>query len=450
MPLGIGPAHIGRGHGVGASAPTSRMRAPLSLRRAPVDHLFPFPPMAAAPLSRRSFLRAAALHSAALGLAATGGVWTGRQDPTGYDPWIEVNEDHLRHNVSEILRVVGNRPILATVKNNAYGLGLERVGPLLDRTPGIAGLAVVKVEEAVRLREAGCRRPILLMSRASEEEMLELVRFNVRLAPFSQDDPARLSRTIQEMQRPVAVHLYLDTGMGRLGMPHHRALPWIEEMAQVPGIQIEGAFMAFTESPEFDREQLRRFRELAATVRGRGIGLGRLHAASSNHITFLDDAHLDMVRPGLNLFGAHVAGGREAQVLELRPAIRLRARVLRVERLRAGDSVSYGRNYVAEEEVWVATIPVGHADGYPRQAVEGARVLVGQATYPVIGAVSASHCVIEVGRDRRVEPGEVATLLGPDHPDVHPNELAEWTGRSVYDVLMHLSPGFPARRWGRA
>lgn len=425
--------------------------------------------MTGSPLSRREFLHTTARRGAALGLAATGiglqkglaglegsregtsspGTATLAADPaSGYAPWIEVNPDHLRHNVAAIVQRVGGRPILATVKNNGYGLGLERVGPVLDRTPGISGFAVVTTDEAVRLRDAGCRRPILLMSRAGDGEMRDLVRLNVRLAPFSDDDPDRLARLIRALQRPVPIHLYTDTGMGRLGMPHHRALPWMERMARVPGLQVEGTFMAFTESPDFDREQLRRFRELADEARGRGVALGQLHAASSNHLTFLSDAHLDMVRPGLNLFGAHVAGGREAAVLDLRPAIRLRAPVLRVERLREGDSVSYGRNYVAQEEVWVATIPVGHADGYPRQAVEGARILVGTETYPVIGAVSASHCVIEVGRERRIEPGEVATLLGPDHPDIHPNEVAERTGRSVYDILMHLTPAFPIRDWG--
>lgn len=421
--------------------------------------------MPGSPLSRREFLRTSARRGAALGLAAGGiglggGVGPGeglgpgskmmRRDPTReYAPWIEVNPDHLRHNVATIAHRVGDRPILATVKNNGYGLGLERVGLILDRTPGISGFAVVTADEAFRLRDAGCRRPILLMSRATDREMRDLVMLNVRPAPFSDDDPERLAGLIRELQRPVPVHLYLDTGMGRLGMPYHRALPWMEQLARVRGLQVEGTFMAFTESPDFDREQLRRFRELADEARGRGVALGQLHAASSNHLTFLPDAHLDMVRPGLNLFGAHVAGGRDAGILDLRPAIRLRARVLRVEQLRVGDSVSYGRNYVAQDEVWVATIPVGHADGYPRQAVDGARVMVGHDTYPVIGAVSASHCIIEVGRDRRVEPGEVATLLGPDHPDIHPNEVADRTGRSVYDILMHLSPAFPIREWAR-
>jgi len=105
--------------------------------------------------------------------------------------------------------------------------------------------------------------------------------------------------------------------------------------------------------------------------------------------------------------------------------------------------VSYGRRYVAERSVWIATLPVGHADGYPREAVEGGRVLIGERTYPAIGAVSASHTIVEVGDEPAVRVGDVATLLGPDHPDIHPNRLAEAVGVSAYDLLMHLSPLLP-------
>jgi alanine racemase len=414
-------------------------------------------------LSRRSFLGSTAAGAAALAggfvsLArpAQASAETGQAAlqshrngnlPKGYDPWIEVNPLHLQANVEDVARVTDGRPVMATVKNNAYGLGLEEVGPILDRVPQVEGLAVVKVDEAFRLRDAGVRKPILLMTRATMAEARDLIRLNVRLAPYSDGDGSDLERLSRELHRPVRVHLYLDTGMSRLGMPYHRALPWIEDMANRSGIQVEGSFMGFTEDTEYDREQLARFIALGEEAQERGLPLGRLHAASSRHVTFMPESHLEMVRPGLVIFGAHVSGGREAGTIELTPALRLRARVLRVERLRPGDSVSYGRNYIAEDEIYVATIPVGHSDGYPRQAVEGVRILVGDRTYPVIGAVSASHCIIEVGSEKTVEQGDVATLMGPDHPHIHPSEISDITGRSVYDVLMHLSPDLPKRGW---
>jgi alanine racemase len=116
-----------------------------------------------------------------------------------------------------------------------------------------------------------------------------------------------------------------------------------------------------------------------------------------------------------------------------------------VERLEAGDAVSYGREYVADRPTWIATLPVGHADGYPRRAVDGCEVLLGGRTYPVIGAVSASHTILEVGDDPAVGVGDEAILVGPDHPAVHPNEIADRAGISVYDVLMHLGARLPRR-----
>ncbi len=414
--------------------------------------------------SRRDFLSAAAagltlplldgsrlLRVEGTEQASSPTVVASRRPSDGYDPWIEVDPRALQANAREVGRVTGGRPVMAVIKNNGYGVGLERAGSALDDAPEVVGLGVVKVDEAFRLLDAGIRKPILLLTRATDDEAEALVRQRVRMAPYTDDDPARFAALSRRIQAPVPVHLYLDTGMSRLGMPYHRARPWIVEIANEEGIRIDGSFMGFTEERDFDLEQLRRFQELAEEVRREdGISMGPLHAASSNHVTFLPESYLDMVRPGLMLFGAHVAGGRDAGTVELTPTMRVRARVIRVERLREGDSVSYGRNYIATEPVWVATIPVGHSDGYPRQAVEGCRILIGERTYPVIGAVSASHCIVELGRDPEAEVGDIATLMGPDHPDVHPNELSERTGRSVYDILMHLSPGIPGREWSDA
>jgi alanine racemase len=360
-----------------------------------------------------------------------------------YDPWLEVFPDALAHNADQVACLAGGRPILAVVKNNAYGLGLTRVGPILDALPQVAGLAVVNLADAHALRDAGATKPILHMGLTTVVDGVELARRGVRLAPFTDDAPALLREVARSVGGPVPVHLYLDTGMGRLGMPAHRAPAWIETLAGSGDVIIEGTFTTFVEEPEVDARQLDRLRELAGEASRRGVALGRLHAASSNGVLHGgEEALLDAVRPGLVLYGAHPDEAGRARAA-LRPAFALRARVARVERLRAGDSVSYGARYVADRPTWAATLPVGHADGFPRGAVGGAEVLIGERTYRVIGAVSASHTVVEVGAERSVKVGDVATLVGPDHPAVHPNEVARRSGVSVYDVLMHLSARLP-------
>jgi alanine racemase len=345
--------------------------------------------------------------------------------------------------VGEVARLAGDRPILAVVKNNAYGLGLETVGPILDRYSQIAGLAVVKAEQALRLRAAGVEKPILLMGLFSEVEGEELVLHGIELAPYSDAAEQTLARLVQRLGRPVPVHLYVDTGMSRLGMPFRRAAEWAERVAALEGVHIKSTFSALTEEDDFDPEQLRRFLSVARAADRRGVDLGLLHLASSHGLFFRPEAELDMVRPGLALYGAYPARARETGAADLRPAFRLRARVVRVERIEPGDSVSYGREYVAEEPTWIATLPVGHADGYPRGAVQGCEVLIGERAYPVIGAVSASHTIVALGPEQAVRVGDVATLVGPDSEAVHPNTVAARAGVSVYDVLMHLGAQLP-------
>jgi alanine racemase len=360
-----------------------------------------------------------------------------------FDPWVEVHPELLEHNVGVVSRLSGGRPILAVIKNNAYGLGLLDAARLLSRHDAVVGFAVVKPEDAIALRDGGIEREILLMGMTPDEAASELVARGVRLSLYLDDDATRIP-ALTGRDRAIPAHVYLDTGMSRMGMPFHRAAPWLERLRDTGAFRVEGAFMGFTEEPDFDRVQLSRFRGVADEAAAAGMSLGRLHAASSNGVYHLSDAHLDMVRPGIALFGGYPSRPEEERsIAELRSAVSLKCRVVRIERLRAGDSVSYGREYVADEPTWVATLPAGHADGYPRGAVNGARVHIGRATYPVIGSVSASHVIVEIGSEAEVKVGDVATLVGPGVADVHPNEVARASEASVYDVFMHLGAALP-------
>ena len=377
------------------------------------------------------------------GASAASRVATPQAPPDRFDPWIEVSASALAHNVAVVSRLAAETPILAVVKNNAYGLGLVETARLLAAHAEIEGFAVVKAEDALALRAAGVTHPLLLMGMAPDDAVRELVAREVHLSLYLDDDAERLPARAGGA-RPIPAHVYVDTGMSRMGIPHHRALEWLERVTASGGFRIDGAFTAFTEEIDFDREQLRRLLALRATASDAGMPLDRLHAASSNGVYHLPEAHLDLVRPGIALFGGYPSRPEQERAMAaLEPAFALKCRVVRVERLRAGDSVSYGRSYVAERETWIATLPAGHVDSYPRGAVEGARIAIGNGTYPVIGAVSASHVIVEVGTEATVAVGDVATLIGPGHPDVHPNEVARASDASVYDRFMHLDPSLP-------
>lgn len=361
-----------------------------------------------------------------------------------FDPWVEVHPDNLRHNVAEIQRRVEARPILAVVKNNGYGLGVANAARLLEPLPAIAGFAVVKLQEALTLRHAGIRKPLLLMGPPAEADLEEIVRQGITPMVFTPVGEA-LDRLAAKLQRSVPIQVCVDTGIGRVGVPYRKAATLIHDFAARQSVSIHGVMMTFSEDPEFDREQLARFRSLCDGLKQQGALLGSLHAASSFTLFRQPEAFLDMVRPGMALYGAYSEPEfRHAGTLELRPAVSLKARVAYVKQLKKGDSAGYNRAYVARDAVWLATLPVGHADGWPRTAAKGARVRIGGELYPVIASVSASHTIVEVGLEPRVQIGDVATLFDWQEGS-RPEDVAAACGSSVYDLTMHLNPLLPRR-----
>jgi len=367
------------------------------------------------------------------------------QPDSSFDPRVEVHEGHLRRNVEAVARRVGGRPILAVVKNNGYGAGIANVGRLLDPLPAIHGLAVIKLHEAVTLREAGVRKPVLLMGPFDERELAEAAARDIELMVYTPVGDA-LERAAASLRRPVAVQICGDTGIGRVGVPHTRAAALVRDLAARPGVRITGTMMTFTEDPDFDREQLRRFRALCAELEAAGVPLGRKHAASSYALFQNADSFLDMVRPGMALYGIYPEPAfRTSGALALTPAIALKARVAYVKQLAAGESAGYNRAYVASRPVWVATLPVGHADGWPRVAAKGAQVRIRGALCPVIASVSASHTIVEIGPDRRgVEIGDDATFFDWTEGS-RPEDVGVACGASVYDLTMHLNALLPRR-----
>jgi alanine racemase len=399
--------------------------------------------------SRRSFLEAglalpAFLESPPSFAAAPQIPNVAASKDSSFDPWVEIHRENLRHNVQEISGRVAARPILAVIKNNGYGMGVTNVASLLETQSEIFGFAVVKLHEAVSLRDAGIRKPILLLGPFDENNLADAVARSITLMIYTPLGPA-LDKIAAKTQKAVPLHICIDTGIGRVGVPYHQAAPLVRDLAVRKSVQIQGTMMTFTEDPDFDKEQLRRFHETCASFEPAGIALGKKHAASSFTLFQHPDAFLDMVRPGMAIYGIYSENEfRHTGVLDLRPAISLKARVIYVKKLRKGDSAGYNRAYMAKDDVWVATLPVGHADGWPRVAAKGAKVRINGDLYPVIASVSASHCIVEIGSEERVKIGDVATFFDAQ-PGSRPEDVSESCGTSVYDLTMHLNPLLPRR-----
>jgi alanine racemase len=363
---------------------------------------------------------------------------------SAFEPWIEVHAANLRANAAAIAALAG-RPVLAVVKNNGYGLGVVNAARALEPSPAVHGFAVVKLQEARDLRASGISKPVLLMAPIDADDLRDAVSDNIMPMVYTPIGDL-LEKEAARLGRPVPVHVCVDTGIGRVGVPHQQAPALIRDLASRKGVAIAGTMMTFTEDLEFDREQRRRFVALTDALKGDGIALGRLHAASTYTLfQHGSETSFDMVRPGMGLLGIYPDPRFKAmRKVELSTALAMRVRVAYVKQLAAGSSAGYERAYRATKDTWIATLPVGHADGWPRAAARGGKVRINGRLYPVIASVSASHTIVEIGDMQDVKAGDVATLF--DWTDgSRPEDIAAATGASVYDLTMHLSAVLPRR-----
>lgn len=393
-------------------------------------------------MNRRSFIQWSAAAAAPWAVSRASAQGSSARD-SGFDPWIEIEPRHLVRNVAEVARATG-RPILAVIKNNGYGFGVVQVARALASVPQIRGLAVIKLQEAVNIRDAGITTPLLLMGPFEERDLADLHARDIMPMVYTPMGDA-LARTAARGQRPLKIHVCVDTGLGRVGVPYRDAPAFIRELADKSGVTIDGVMMTFTEDEAFDREQLRRFDTLTADLRKGGASIGVCHAASSYTFFQHRDIVLDMVRPGMAIFGVYPEPAfRQSNHMTLTPAGAFRTRVAYLKKIAAGESAGYNRAYIAKRDTWVATLPVGHADGWPRTTAKGAKVRINGALYPVIASVSASHTIVEIGDEAAVKIGDVATLW--DWQDgSRPEDVAASCGASVYDLLMHLGGHLPRR-----
>jgi alanine racemase len=360
------------------------------------------------------------------------------------DTWIELNLPNMAWNLSKIKQHV-RVPVMAVIKANAYGHGLVEVGQFLDKS-GIDALMVCRLSEAIQLRESGVRCPILNFGPHFVEDADLLAEFGISQSIFT-DDVELLSRKAQKLGRKIKVHIHIDTGMGRMGIPYHKAAVYIEKVAALEDIRIEGISTTLTEDPQFDNVQMERFLSLCQISKQKGIRLGLKHACSSAGVFTATPAFLDMVRPGILLYGYYPnQKTQEEDRFSLRPVLQLKSRVAAVKYLRPGDSVSYHRAYTAKKREKMAVIPVGYSDGYPFQAVGKGWVLIQGKKFPIIGDITANHLEVKLDLESPISEGEEVVLLGPQGKEkITANHLAEWADVSTYKILLKLNPLLPRR-----
>jgi alanine racemase len=334
---------------------------------------------------------------------------------------------------------------MAVIKANAYGHGLVEVARLLE-SENVVWMMVGKLEEALALRKAGIRSSILNFGPYSREDCEAILQNHISQAVQS-EEVRYLQEAGLKFNRKAGVHIDVDTGMGRTGVSFKTALPLVGKMASLSRIKIEGIMTTLTEDEKFDPEQIARLVEVSSQAKAKGIDVGLKHAASSAGILRGRPFHLDLVRPGIMLYGYYPSAETQKENrLSLKPALRLVARVIDIRLLSPGDTLSYHRAYVADKAMWVATVGIGYSDGYPAQMAGKGAVLIKGKPYPVIAAVTANHLMVDLDNSEEVRVGDEVVLLDnlPENK-LTADVLSEPTGLSVYRLLIGLNPLVPRR-----
>jgi alanine racemase len=355
--------------------------------------------------------------------------------------WAEVELEAIRHN-ARVLKPEGSE-LMAVVKADGYGHGdVEVARAALEG--GATWMGVALVEEGLRLRRAGIEGPILVLSELPPGS--EAVALAHRLTPTLYSDAA-LARLADAARGPVPVHVKVDTGMHRVGVWPPDETPGFALRVTASGLVVEGLFTHFARSEEDEvttKEQLDRFLETADAVRAAGVEPRLLHAANSAATILSPASHLDLVRPGIALYGIEPAPGVGTD-LGLRPALTWRSRVSAVKRLAAGEAMSYGHRYRLERDSWVATVPVGYADGYPRQLTNVGEVLIGGRRSRVAGSVTMDQLLVDRG-DEEVEVGEEVVLIGSQGEEtIGADEVGRRFGTIGYEIVSRIGPRVPRR-----
>jgi len=358
----------------------------------------------------------------------------------GFQSWIEVDLDRVGFNLEQI-RSHTSVEVIPCVKTNAYGHGLVPIVAYLMRQ-GVRRVLVVKLGEALQLRDAGLNCGIISMDPLFSEEQYEtVVDRGITQTVFSSERANTLSGEAQRQMKDTGVFIKVDTGLGRVGVRHDEAADLIEYVSGLSGLRLEGVYSTFTEEREFDEVQLERMMALDEELRRRGIDAGTLSMASSNAVFHFPEGYLDAVRPGLMIYGVYPEEEDREAELELRQALSFKARIEQVKWVEAGESLTYSRRFVAPRRMKVATIHVGYSDGYPRGLTRKGVVRVGEVVKPVLGTVSVNHHVVDVdGVD--VGVGDVVEVVSRDGENSI-ESLSKLAGIMPYSFCVGLNPLTP-------
>ena len=352
----------------------------------------------------------------------------------------------LAHNLRELRRILAPHvDILAIIKADGYGHGCCAMADALSQL-GIRRFGVARVHEGVLLREAGRLEDIIVMGGILPEQVKDLVQANLIPVLSDADAMHALSQEVRQEHIPYPVHVKVDTGMRRLGFETGDVSALLQSPMFTHTFVCQGLMTHLADAdnpdPAFTLHQLNRFHEVVSNVPANGPSPCR-HAANTAGILWHPHTHLDMVRPGLLLYGYAPVPGRATPV-SLQPVMSLRTKVVHLKTAGKGEPVSYGDLYRTKRDSRLAILPIGYGQGYSRRLSNKGEVIIRDRRFPIVGRICMDMTVVDVTDDPTIKTGDDVILMGKSETQaITASDLANWQDSIPYEVLCNLGPKVP-------
>ena len=364
--------------------------------------------------------------------------------------YANIDLDAIAYNMEQMKQQVGEGvQLAAVVKTDGYGHGAVPIAQLFDNTEYVWGFAVASLDEAMVLRKAEIKKPILVLGCVFPEQYQEAIEQEIRPAVYTEEMAVQLSETAKKMHKKVYIHIKIDTGMGRIGFPAtEETADIITAISGFEYLETEGIFTHFAKADEADEtftaRQHERFCSVISQLEQRGVRIPLKDCDNSAGIISYPDFRHNLVRAGISLYGMYPSDEVDKKRMDLKPALELVSHVIYVKTVEEGTPISYGGTFIAPRQMRVATIPVGYGDGYPRSLSNRGAVLIHGRRAPILGRICMDQFMVDVSDIPETTFMDRVVLIGRDgDEEICVEELADLSGRFHYEFVCCLSKRIP-------
>ncbi len=358
---------------------------------------------------------------------------------------VEVNLNRLAANFANIRQFVGPAKVMPVLKANAYGHGLVEIARFMQEL-NADYLGVAVLEEGVYLREQGVTIPILVMGAIWANQIHLFIEHDLTITASSIEKLEQVNEVARRLGKKARVHLKIDTGMERVGVHYYSARPFLETALHCSQLEVEGIYSHFANADMADlsssRLQLDRFLQVLRFYEDQRLPMPMRHIANSGGVLQLPESHLDMVRPGILLYGVYPSA-EVVRSVEVRPALAWKSRVVYFKVVQAETPVSYGWRWKSPHMVRLVTVPVGYGDGYFRAMTGKAEVIIRDRRYPVVGTICMDQMMVNIEWDSAYNGDEVILIGQSENTSISAEELAAWAGTIPYEILTNINTRVP-------